>query len=77
VSAPPYHETLLSLLYPGHQTSVNSLRSTVEVLEPFLEIVHRHHRGRVLIRLDAGFGRDANINWLWHRGYHVLSKSHH
>jgi hypothetical protein len=76
VCAPQYHETLLSLLYPGHQTSVNSLRSTVAVLEQFLEIVTRHQRRQVLIRLDAGFGSDANINWLLHRGYHVLSKGY-
>ena len=28
----------------------------------------------MLIRLDAGFGNDQNINWLLHRGYQVLSK---
>jgi hypothetical protein len=28
----------------------------------------------VLIRLDAGFGNDPNINWLLHRGYQILSK---
>jgi hypothetical protein len=64
------------LLYPGNQTSVNSLRSTVEVLEQFLDMSDRHQRGQVLIRLDAGFGSDANLNWLWHRGYHVLSQGY-
>jgi hypothetical protein len=64
------------LLYPGNQTSVNSLRSTVEVLEPLLGIVERRQRSQVLIRLDAGFGSDANINWLLHRGYHILSKGY-
>jgi len=76
VRAPPYHETLLSLLDPGHQTSVNSLRSTVEVLEQFWEMVHRHQRGRVLRRFEAGFGSAANINWLVHRGYHVRSQGY-
>jgi Transposase DDE domain group 1 len=52
------------------------LRSTVEVLEPLVGIVERHQRSQVLIRLDAGFGSDANINWLLHRGYHVLSKGY-
>ncbi len=28
----------------------------------------------MLIRLDACFGNDQNINWLLHRGYQVLSK---
>jgi hypothetical protein len=76
VSAPQYHETLLSLLYPGRQTSVNSLRSTVEVLEEFVGIRDRHQRHQILIRLDAGFGSDTNINWLLHRGYHILTKGY-
>jgi Transposase DDE domain group 1 len=76
VSAPQYHETLLSLLYPGKQTSVNSLCSTAEILEQLLDIGDRHQRSQVLIRLDAGFGSDANINWLLHRGYQVLGKGY-
>lgn len=76
MSAPQYHETLLSLLYPGNQTSVNSLCSTVEMLERLLKIADRHQRRHVLIRLDAGFGSDENINWVWHRGYHVLTKGY-
>ena len=39
-----------------------------------VQLHDRHQRGRVLIRLDAGFGNDQNINWLLHRGYQVLSK---
>lgn len=76
MSAPQYHETLLSLLYPGNQTSVNSLRSTLEVMEQLLAVRDRRQRGQILIRLDAGFGSDANINWLLHRGYQVLSKGY-
>jgi len=36
----------------------------------------RCQRRHVLLRLDAGFGSDANINWLLHRGYQVLSKGY-
>jgi hypothetical protein len=64
------------LLYPGNQTSVNSLHAIVEVLEQLLRIVDRQQRRQVLIRLDAGFGSDGTINGLWHRGYHVLSKGY-
>ena len=39
-----------------------------------LQLHDRHQRSRVLIRLDAGFGNDQNINWLLYRGYQVLSK---
>lgn len=76
VSAPQYHETLLSLLYPGNQTSGNSLCATVKALEQFVQMTDRCQRRQVLIRLDAGFGSDDNINWLLHRGYHVLSKGY-
>jgi len=61
-------------LYPGNQTSEKSLFKTIEQVEALLPINDRHHRGGVLIRLDAGFGNDQNINWLLHRGYQVLSK---
>lgn len=74
MSAPQYHETLLSLLYPGNQTSEKSLHKTVQMVEQLLQMHERHQRDRVLIRLDAGFGSDPNINWLLHRGYQVLSK---
>jgi hypothetical protein len=39
-----------------------------------LQLYERQQRSQVLIRLDAGFGNDQNINWLLHRGYQVLSK---
>jgi hypothetical protein len=61
-------------LYPGNQTSEKSLFKTIEQVEALLPINDRHHRGGVLIRLDAGFGNDQNINWLLHRGYQILSK---
>jgi hypothetical protein len=61
-------------LYPGNQTSEKSLFKTIEQVEALLQIKDRHHRGGVLIRLDAGFGNDQNINWLLHRGYQVLCK---
>jgi hypothetical protein len=61
-------------LYPGNQTSEKSLLKTIEQLEALLQINDRHQRGHMLIRLDAGFGNDQNINGLLHHGYQVLSK---
>jgi len=58
VSAPQYHETLLSLLYPGNQTSEKSLCKTVQMVEQLLQMHERHQRSHVLMRLDAGFGND-------------------
>lgn len=34
------------------------------------------HRKRVCIRIDAGFGTDANLNWLLRQGYQLIAKSH-
>lgn len=48
----------------------------MEVLEQLLQIVDRQQRRHILVRLDAGFGTDENINWLLYRGYHVLSKGY-
>jgi hypothetical protein len=48
-------------LYPGNQTSEKSLFKTIEQVEALLPINDRHHRGGVLIRLDAGFGNDQNM----------------
>ena len=62
--APQYHETLLSLLYPGNQTSEKSLCQTVQMVEQLWQMHARHERGHILIRLDAGFGSDSNVNWL-------------
>jgi hypothetical protein len=61
-------------LYPGNQTSEKSLFETIQQLEALLQLHDRYQRSRILIRLDAGFGNDQNINWLLHRGYQVLSK---
>lgn len=44
------------------------------MVEQLLQMTERHQRDAILIRLDAGFGSDQNINWLLHRGYQVLSK---
>lgn len=74
MSAPQYHETLLSLLYPGNQTSETSLCETVRQVEQLLQIHDRCQRRHILIRLDAGYGSDQNLNWLLHRGYQILSK---
>src|SRR2546422_9486991 len=38
-----------------------------------LQMHERPQRHHVLMRFDAGFGNDQNINWLLHRGYQVLS----
>ncbi len=66
---------MVSLLYPGNQTSQACLHPTVAVVERVLGLTPAQRRCTVL-RLDGGFGTDANLNWaLWH-GYQVLAKGY-
>ena len=75
MSAPQYHENLVSLIYPGNQTSQACLGPTVAAVERVLGLTSAQ-RQRTVLRLDGGFGTDANLNWsLWH-GYQVLSKGY-
>ena len=75
MSAPQYHESLVSLVYPGNQTSQACLRPTVTAVERVLGLTPAQRR-RTVLRLDGGFGTDENFNWaLWH-GYHVLGKGY-
>ncbi|MFO7633871.1 MAG: transposase [Caldilinea sp.] len=69
----PYHESLLSLLYPGNQHSSNCLIPAISTFEQMLPLPDERH-SKVVWRLDQGFGGDENINWLLERGYGVLAK---
>ncbi len=72
VSAPQYHERLVSRVYPGNQTSQACLHPTVAALECLLALPPAQRR-RTVLRLDGSLGTDANLNWaLWH-GYQVLA----
>lgn len=66
---------LLSQLYPGAQTSLASLRPVVCELQRLLLLTWAA-RQRTLIRIDAGFGDDANLSWLLPWGYQALAKGY-
>jgi hypothetical protein len=66
---------LLSLLYPGAQTSLASLQPAVRELRRLLPVSFRE-RHRILLRLDGGFGDDHNLHWLMPQGYQVLAKGY-
>ncbi len=75
MSAPQYHENLVSLVYPGNQASQTCLHPTVAAVEQVLGLTPAQRR-RTVLRLDGGFGTDGNFNWaLWH-GYHILGKGY-
>lgn len=69
----PYHESVVSQLYPGAQHSANCLVPAVTAFETLLALPPEH-RSKVVWRLDQGFGGDHNINWLLDRCYGVLAK---
>jgi len=69
----PYHESLVSQLYPGSQHSANCLVPAVSAFETLLALPPEHH-AKVVWRLDRGFGGDHNINWLLDQRYGVLAK---
>jgi hypothetical protein len=73
--ATDYREVLLSLLYPGAQTSLASLRPVVRELQRLLPL-DGWQRQHTLLRIDAGFGDDANLAWLLPLGYQVLAKGY-
>ena len=43
-------------------------------MEYHLELDTKAKRQQILLRLDAGFGTDSNINFAFWRGYHLTAK---
>jgi Transposase DDE domain group 1 len=79
VSAPQYGEEIVfEKLYWGNTNSCEVLKQTLTEVERFLEL-DKHKRKRTLIRIDGGFGTDANLNWLcwlcW-RDYELVAKGY-
>jgi hypothetical protein len=73
VGATDYREIIASLLCPGSQTSLESLRPAVLTLERvlYLDPTRRRH---TLLRLDGGFGSDNNLAWVLSRRYQLIAK---
>jgi hypothetical protein len=74
VHAPQYHETLFSWVYPGNQESSSAYVPTLNALETFLKLTPAQ-RQRTVLRSDAGFGSDANINRALSARWQVLTKN--
>ena len=74
VHAPLYHETLFSRLYPGNQESSPAYIPTLEALDAFMHLTPAQKR-RTVVRSDAGFGSDANINHALKGHWQVLTKN--
>lgn len=74
VVATQYNEVVVDRLYRGKRQMERSLQELVTAAEGVLEL-DEFRRKRTIIRVDGGGGRDADINWLLDRGYHVVVKN--
>lgn len=63
------------MIYPGSVASRECLKPTLTTLEALLQLGPAQRRATVL-RLDGGFGTDANINWALWRGFQVVTKGY-
>jgi hypothetical protein len=73
VLATPYQELLWQRLVPGNTLSKAMLKPAIDSMQ------HRLHlspsqRHQTLLRWDAGFGTDHNINWMLTHNYQLLGK---
>jgi hypothetical protein len=74
VLATHHGEVVVDRLYPGKRQMERSLQELVTAAEEVLQLGEKR-RKRTIIRVDGGGGRDADVNWLLGRGYHVVVKN--
>jgi hypothetical protein len=68
-----YNEIVCEKLYPGTVQLEKNLPELVEMAEKMLDLDEMRRKSTIL-RIDAGGGTDANINFLLDRGYFVITK---
>jgi hypothetical protein len=76
VVATGYDEVVVDRLYDGKRQLDRSLQELVTTTEAVLDL-SAEQRQRTILRVDAGGGRDDDINWMLERGYHILVKVKH
>jgi hypothetical protein len=75
VIATHYHEVVTSDLFSG-KTQLNRAFSPLVLAAETVVSLSEEKRKRTLIRVDAGGGSDADINWLLARGYLFIGKAY-
>jgi Transposase DDE domain group 1 len=73
VIATPSQEIVCQSLLPGDTPSQVTLRPAIEQTQQILQL-SKAQRQRTLLRWDAGFGTDKNINWMLTQDYQILGK---
>lgn len=76
VVATLYDEIVVDRLYDGKRQLDRSLQELVMTAEAVLDL-SAERRHQTILRVDAGGGRDEDINWMLERGYHLLVKVKH
>jgi hypothetical protein len=75
VLATRYHEVVVDQLFSGRTQLNTALLPLLLAAERTLEL-DEARRQRTLVRVDAGGGSVADLNWVLARGYHVLAKDY-
>lgn len=75
VLATEYEEIVVDRLFAGKVQLQRALIPLVRAVEKTLHLTAARRR-RTLIRVDAGGGTIADLNWLLKRGYHILAKEY-
>jgi hypothetical protein len=75
VLATRYHEIVVDQIFDGKAQLAMALQPLVSAAEDVLGLSDAQ-RAATLIRVDAGGGSVADINWLLARGYRVLAKDY-
>jgi hypothetical protein len=73
LTVPSYHESLLSLIYPGDRQAFEWFKPALQALEEQWSWSPLQ-RQQVIVRTDAGLGTDANINYALWQQFQVLMK---
>lgn len=74
VTASLYDEIVVEKLYPGTVQLEKNLPELIAMAENVLEM-DENRRKRTILRVDAGGGTDANINFFLERGYFGMIKA--
>src|SRR5215212_1715351 len=75
VLATRYHEVVVDRLFCGTTQLNTALLPLLLAAEETLAL-DEARRQRALVRVDAGAGSVADINWVLFRGYHILAKDY-
>jgi hypothetical protein len=76
VLATRYKEIVVDRLFPGTVQLREALSPLVEAAETTLELTEEQ-RARTILRVDAGGGTLADLNWALERGYLIHAKEYH